>query len=202
MSTTIVHLVRHGEVFNPEQILYGRIPDYHLSSRGESMAARTAQAFKGHDVALLLSSPLERAQETAAPLAEVTGLEVGIDERLLEAGNQFEGLRVRSWRSQLWHPVRWPLLINPTLPSWGEYYIDIAERMMAAVHDARRNASGREAVLVSHQLPIVCVQRLMQGKTLAHNPAARVCDLASVTSLVFDGDELLDYRYSEPAQEI
>lgn len=202
MSTTIVHLVRHGEVFNPERILYGRIPDYHLSSRGESMAARTAQAFESHDVALLLSSPLERARETAAPIAEVTGLEVEIDERLLEAGNQFEGLRVRAWRSQLWHPVRWPLLLNPALPSWGEYYVDIAERMLAAVHDARRKAVGREAVLVSHQLPIVCVQRVMQGKSLAHNPANRICDLASVTSLVFDGDELIDYRYSEPAQEI
>ncbi len=202
MNTTIVHLVRHGEVFNPEKILYGCIPGYHLSSRGQSQAARTAKAFTGHDVGLLLCSPLERAQETAAPIAEVLAQDIELDDRLLEAGNQFEGLKVRSWRSQLWHPLRWPLLFNPALPSWGEYYVDIAERMMEVVHDARRKVIGREAVLVSHQLPIVCVQRVMQGKPLAHNPANRICELASVTSLVFDGEELVDYRYSEPAQEI
>ncbi|AKC73040.1 Phosphoglycerate mutase [Corynebacterium pseudotuberculosis] len=119
MSTTIVHLIRHGEVFNPERILYGRIPDYHLSSRGHSMAARTASSFAGHDVSVLMSSPLERAQETAAPFAEKLGLEVRLDDRLLESGNRFEGLRVKGLRSQLWNPVRWPLMANPLLPSWG-----------------------------------------------------------------------------------
>lgn len=202
MSTTIVHLVRHGEVFNPERILYGRIPDFHLSARGESMAAVTAKSFSGHDVAVLMSSPLERAQETAAPIAEVVGKPVLIDERLLEAGNQFEGLRVKSVRSQLWNPVRWPLMWNPALPSWGEHYVDIVERMMDVIEFARMKAEGHEAILVSHQLPIVCVQRKAQGKSLSHNPALRQCDLASVTSLVFDGDQLVDYRYSEPAGHI
>ena len=58
IPVTIVHLVRHGEVFNPGKILYGRIPGYHLSSRGHSMAARTAKSFEGHDVAYLAASPL------------------------------------------------------------------------------------------------------------------------------------------------
>ncbi|ALU20877.1 hypothetical protein AN398_01410 [Corynebacterium pseudotuberculosis] len=202
MSTTIVHLIRHGEVFNPERILYGRIPDYHLSSRGHSMAARTASSFAGHDVSVLMSSPLERAQETTAPFAEKLGLEVRLDDRLLESGNRFEGLRVKGLRSQLWNPVRWPLMTNPLLPSWGEHYVDQRDRMMAVVEDARRAAEGHEAILVSHQLPIVCVQRHVQGKPLAHNPAARQCNLASVSSLVFEGDQLVDYIYTEPAQEI
>ncbi|AEQ05847.1 histidine phosphatase family protein [Corynebacterium pseudotuberculosis] len=202
MSTTIVHLIRHGEVFNPERILYGRIPDYHLSSRGHSMAARTASSFAGHDVSVLMSSPLERAQETAAPFAEKLGLEVRLDDRLLESGNRFEGLRVKGLRSQLWNPVRWPLMANPLLPSWGEHYVDQRDRMMAVVEDARRAAEGHEAILVSHQLPIVCVQRHIQGKPLAHNPAARQCNLASISSLVFEDDQLVDYIYTEPAQEI
>lgn len=202
MTTTIVHLVRHGEVHNPERILYGRIPDYHLSSRGRSMAARTAASFAGHDVVALYSSPLERAQETAQPFAETLGLDVRIDDRLLEAGNQFEGLRVKGFRSQLWNPVRWPLMVNPLLPSWGEHYEDIAERMMDAIWDIREEAEGHEAIIVSHQLPIVCVQRHVQGKFLAHNPAARQCDLASVSSLVFRGRDVVDYIYTEPAQEI
>ncbi|CAM3893538.1 histidine phosphatase family protein [Corynebacterium belfantii] len=202
MTTTIVHLVRHGEVHNPERILYGRIPDYHLSSRGRSMAARTAASFSGHDVVALYSSPLERAQETAQPFAETLGLDVRIDDRLLEAGNQFEGLHVKGVRSQLWNPVRWPLMVNPLLPSWGEHYEDIAERMMDAIWDIREEAEGHEAIIVSHQLPIVCVQRHVQGKSLAHNPAVRQCDLASVSSLVFRGRDVVDYIYTEPAQEI
>lgn len=202
MTITIVHLVRHGEVFNPEKILYGRLPGYHLSSRGQSMAKVTANSFAGHDVAVLRSSPLERAQETAVPFADTLGLEVALDDRLIEAGNRFEGLRVRGLRSQLWNPVRWPLMRNPAAPSWGEKYTDIAERMIAAIDDAREVAAGREAILVSHQLPIVCIQRFAQGLPLAHNPAARECNLASVSSLVFRDELLIDYRYSEPAQEL
>lgn len=202
MSTTIVHLVRHGEVYNPDKILYGLLPGYHLSSRGHSMAAATAKAFEGHDVTYLAASPLQRAQETAAPIAKVTGLNVEVDKGLLEAGNRFEGLHIKGVRSQLWNPVRWPLLKNPTQPSWGEHYDVIERRMFDAVERARSKAEGHEAILVSHQLPIVMVQRSVLGKSLAHNPAARQCNLASVTSLVFQDDQITDIFYSEPAQEI
>lgn len=202
MSQTIVHLVRHGEVFNPEKILYGRIPDYHLSARGESMAAATATMFRDRDVVLLQSSPLERAQETAAPISTITGLEIEIEQRLLEAGNQFEGLRVKSLRSDLLHPKYWLKMKNPLQPSWGEPYTEILARMQAAILAAVERARGHEAVLVSHQLPIVCVQRWAQEKPLWHNPALRKCNLASVSSLVFDGDTLVNYSYAEPAQHI
>lgn len=202
MSSTIVHLIRHGEVYNPEKILYGRMPGYHLSARGRNQAAATAAAFSGHDVAYLAASPLQRAQETAQPLAQVTGLEVNTDDDLLEAGNRFEGLRTKGLRSQLWNPIRWQLMTNPALPSWGEHYSDIEARMMNAIERARMAAHGHEAILVSHQLPIVCVQRSVRGQDLGHNPAARQCDLASVTSLIFREQEIVDICYTEPAQEI
>ena len=84
-NRTMVHLVRHGEVENPAGLLYGRLPDYHLSDLGREMAARVAEHLRGRDVVYLVSSPLERAQETAAPLAETLGLPVVIDERVIEA---------------------------------------------------------------------------------------------------------------------
>ncbi|ATZ06250.1 histidine phosphatase family protein [Corynebacterium striatum] len=202
MSTTIVHLVRHGEVYNPDKILYGRIPGYHLSSRGHSMAARTAEAFRGHDVTYLVASPLQRTQETAQPISKVTGLDVEIDKSVIESGNRFEGLRTKGWNSQLWNPQRWPLLRNPLQPSWGEPFEEIAARMMNAVERARQKAEGHEAIIVSHQLPIVMVQRTALGKRLAHAPWDRECDLASVTSLVFQDDQLIDIFYSSPAQAI
>ena len=200
MTKTTVHLVRHGEVYNPKKILYGRMPGYHLSSRGNSMAVATSKFFRGRDVTYLAASPLERAQETARPIAEVTGCEVQTREDILEAGNTFEGLRTKGWRSQLINPVRWRHMTNPLEPSWGEPYQEIFQRMWGAVENARDTAEGHEAVLVSHQLPIVMVQRHVQGKPLAH--ASRNCDLASVTSLVFDGGDVVDWAYTTPAQHI
>lgn len=200
--TTIVHLVRHGEVHNPAKILYGRLEGYQLSERGRNMAHATAADLADHDVTYLAVSPMQRAQETAAPLREKLGLDIVTDERLIEAGNQLEGLHIKGVRSALWNPKYWPLLTKPSLPSWGEHYTDIAERMWEAIDTARAAARGHEAVLVSHQLPIVMIQRDAQGLPLAHNPAARQCELASVTSLVFDGADLTDIYYSEPAQKI
>ncbi|MGP9722581.1 histidine phosphatase family protein [Corynebacterium sp. AOP40-9SA-29] len=203
--TTIVHLVRHGEVHNPDRILYGRLPDWHLSVRGRQMAAAVAADLADHDIRYVVSSPLERARETVAPLAESLGATPGVDEDLLEAGNDLQGLHIKGARSALWNPKRWPMLKNPTIPSWGEPYSEILDRMWRAVDRARKGveeAGGGEAVCVTHQLPIVCVQRDVQGLPLSHNPAARRCELASVTSLVFEGDDLVDMVYSEPAQEI
>lgn len=197
---TVVHLVRHGEVYNPQKLLYGRMPGYHLSSRGRSMAAATAKFFEGRDVVYLAASPLERAQETAAPISQVTGCEIDTIEGILEAGNTFEGLRTKGWRTQLANPIRWRHMTNPLKPSWGEPYAEILERMEEAIDAAREQALGHEAVLVSHQLPIVMVQRYVQGKPLAH--ASRQCDLASVTSLVFDGDVVIDWSYKTPAAHI
>ncbi|WP_293792204.1 histidine phosphatase family protein [uncultured Corynebacterium sp.] len=199
---TIVHLVRHGEVHNPDRILYGRLPGYHLSERGRNMAHATVSDLADHDVVYLAASPLERAQETARPFAEKLGLDVTTDERIIEAGNELQGLHIKGVRSALWNPKRWPMLKNPTIPSWGEPYQEIAERMWQAIDTAREKARGHEAVLVSHQLPIVMIQRDVQGLPLAHNPADRQCELASVTSLVYDGGHLTDIFYSEPAQEI
>ncbi|MBC6795017.1 histidine phosphatase family protein [Corynebacterium macclintockiae] len=199
---TIVHLVRHGEVHNPDRILYGRLPGYRLSERGRNMAHATAVDLVDHDVVYLAASPLQRAQETARPFAEKLGLEVQTDERIIEAGNDLQGLHIKGVRSALWNPKRWPMLKNPTVPSWGEPYQEIADRMWEAVDAAREKARGHEAVLVTHQLPIVMIQRDAQGLSLAHNPADRQCELASVTSLVFDGGQLTDLFYSEPAQEI
>jgi len=200
--SSIVHLVRHGKVYNPGRILYGRLPGYHLSDRGRAMASATADSFAGHDVTLLAHSPLTRAEETAQPIAQVTGQDPEAWEDIIEAGNRFEGLRVNAWNSQLWNPVRWPLLKDPSIPSWGEPYEQIATRMLSAAKKAAEIAEGHEAILVSHELPIVMVQRSVAGLPLPHNPARRKCALASVTSLHYCDGEILDIYYSEPAQEI
>lgn len=199
MSQTIVHLLRHGEVHNPTGILYGRIPGFRLSTTGERQALTVAEHLRENDIVHVVASPLERAQQTATPIAASHRLELATDDRLIEADNVFQGQRVSVGDGALKSPRNWPHLRDPFKPSWGEPYLEIAHRMLAAVYRAREIADGHEAVCVSHQLPVWTIRRYLEGKRLWHNPAYRECSLASLTSLVFDAEHLVEIRYSEPA---
>ena len=199
MTRTVVHLLRHGEVHNPDGILYGRLPHYRLSERGRDQADVVAKFLADADLAAVLASPLQRAQETATPVATAHGLDIRTDERLIEAGNSFEGLNVGVGDGALRRPRYWWRLRDPFTPSWGEPYRVIADRMLAAVHEARALAAGREALCVSHQLPIWTLRRFVEGRRLWHDPRRRQCALASLTSLVFDDAALVQLRYTEPA---
>ncbi len=202
MVATTLHLLRHGEVHNPSGVLYGRLPGYGLSERGRQMADRIASHVAGRDITAVIASPLQRAQETAAPIAAALGLDITSDARLLEAENQFEGLTFGIGDGSLKHPRFWPLLRNPFRPSWGEPYRQQADRVIAAIDSARDTARGHEALLVSHQLPIWVTRLALSEKRLWHDPRHRECSLASLTSLVFDGDRLVEIEYSEPALDL
>ncbi|WP_424528555.1 histidine phosphatase family protein [Sphaerisporangium viridialbum] len=195
-ESTVVHLLRHGEVHNPQGLLYGRLPGYHLSENGRSMAEMVAKALAGRDIVALYSSPLERAQETATPLSKTLELPIQTDTRLIEADNVFEGLAVGGMFRA---PANYRHLWNPARPSWGEPYVDIVKRMRPVIDDARAKARGHEVVLVSHQLPIWVIRLAAEGRRLAHDPRRRQCALASLTSFTFEGDRLTSVGYSEPA---
>jgi broad specificity phosphatase PhoE len=194
---TVVHLLRHGEVSNPNGVLYGRLPGYHLSANGRLMAAAAADFFAERPVAALFASPLERAQETARPVAERLGLEIVTDERLTESVNVLEGKTVTLTRLAL-DPANWRYLWNPFRPSWGEPYPQVVTRMRQVIDRAREAAPGQEAVCVSHQLPIWISRLAAEHKRLWHSPNNRQCALGSVTSFTFDGDELAAVSYAVP----
>jgi len=198
-ARTLVHMLRHGEVHNPEGILYGRLPGYHLSERGRAQAEAVAKTLVDNDIAVVLASPLLRAQETAAPIADAHGVEIVTEDGLIESENRFEGTRFGVGDGALRRPANWPLMRDPFTPSWGEPYLRIAHRMLGAAHRARELALGREAVGVSHQLPIWTLRRYLMGQRLWHDPRRRQCALASLTTLEFTGSELTGLRYSEPA---
>ncbi|WP_306915544.1 MULTISPECIES: histidine phosphatase family protein [unclassified Arthrobacter] len=209
MPQAIVHLLRHGEVHNPDAVLYGRLPEFHLSELGRQMALMLAEHFHdraahGANIVHLAASPLTRAQETAQPIAEALNLEITTEDRIIEAVNYFEGLHVS--KAELLRPKHWPMLRNPFRPSWGEPYKLQAARVLAAVQDARLRAialgggGDAEAILVSHQLPIWATRLSAEGKPLWHDPRKRECTLTSVTSLVFDDvGSLVRVEYGEPA---
>ncbi|MFL4474597.1 histidine phosphatase family protein [Paeniglutamicibacter sp. MACA_103] len=210
MSTATVHLLRHGEVYNPDRVLYGRLPEFHLSELGNQMAVRaaeyfTAQRSAGANITHLVSSPLVRAQETARPTSAALGLEIVTDDRIIEAANRFEGLS--QIKNRLKEPKYWSFVVNPFRPSWGEPYRDQVERMMTAIVEHRDRAvelggRGAQAILVSHQLPIWVTRRSAEGKALWHDPRKRECTLTSVTSLDFEGESLVGVRYAEPSVDL
>ncbi|MDP9092924.1 MAG: histidine phosphatase family protein [Actinomycetota bacterium] len=203
---TVVHLLRHGEVYNPERVLYGRLPGFGLSDLGIAQAKLAADFLTKRRIGHLACSPLERARQTALPLQQALGLPIATDERLIEAANALEGRPVAGGKGLLSDPANWKYLVNPLRPSWGEPYVEIATRVLAAARTARDAAiaagEGMEAVCVTHQLPIVIARRAAEGQHLFHDPRRRQCGLASVTSFTFDGDaddDIVHIEYHEPA---
>lgn len=199
---TVVHLLRHGEVYNPEGVLYGRLPGYVLSELGHEMAQRAATFLASHDITAVIASPMERAQQTAQPIAESHGLPILTEPLIIEADNVFEGQRVSVGDGVLRQPRTWRHLWNPFQPSWGEPYDEVAARMGAAIDSARAQARGHEAVLVSHQLPIWIARLAAERRRLWHDPRSRQCTLASLTSLAFDDDDLVMITYTEPSRDL
>lgn len=198
MPADRLHLVRHGEVFNPERVLYGRLPEFRLSEAGRHMARAAADHLRKRErsVSTLFASPLQRTQESAEAFHDVFGLTPVLDERVIEPTNVFEGKQMK--RAVL-NPLNWRHLVRPSVPSWGEPYLQVVDRMDAAMRDAWSSTASGDVVIVSHQLPIWITHLSVAGESLRHDPRNRRCALSSVTSLELDGDRWREVDYAEPA---
>ena len=202
MAQTI-HFVRHGEVHNPEKILYGLQPGWRLSDRGKEMAAVIGQWSTKLDLGAIHASPLQRAQETVAPIIAKHKLSLTTDKNLIEASNIFEGKKFELGSGVLRHPASWRYLYNPWKPSWGEPYDQLISRMLKGLFAARGAAGGKDAICVSHQLPIWILRSAVEGRRLLHDPRKRECTLASVTSFELDSEGMISsVSYSEPAKHL
>ena len=193
--------MRHGEVFNPERVLYGRLPGFRLSDLGQRMAEAAAADLveRGRLIVRVIASPLQRTQESAAPIMAAFGLPIHLDERIIEPANRFEGKRMGGPGGALRDPRNWPSLMNPARPSWGEPFTSISSRMLAAIDDAFHSVDDGDVVMVSHQLPIWMVHRTLAHERLAHDPRKRRCDLSSITTLSLRGTAPVEVGYANPA---
>ena len=203
MPASRLHLVRHGEVFNPQGVLYERIDGFELSETGHQMAiaAATELAAQGRDVKRLLASPLLRTQQSAAPIAQAFGLDIETDPRVIEPWNKFKGLKIGP-KALLKRPSLALSLYNPSRPSWGEPFTQIANRMIDATLEAWQETPDGDVVIVSHQLPIWMLYRSSQGLKLPHDPRQRRCSLSSITSFEVIGGKLQEVQYSEPGLKL
>jgi len=202
MPASRLHLVRHGEVFNPGGVLFERIEGFGLSDLGHQMAKAAADQLKseGVEISKLVVSPLQRTRESARPISEQFGIDPVIDERVIEPWNLFKGLRFGP-RALLKRPSILLNLYNPSKPSWGEPFTEIASRMNSAALDHWSDVESGDVVIVSHQLPIWMVYRSANGLELPHNPRDRRCSLSSITSFEVIHGKLREVAYREPGIE-
>lgn len=209
MPATTIHFVRHGEVENPNHVLYERLPGFHLSNRGLKMAQATAKYIatvpQMRGISAIYSSPLERTQETAQQIANA--LQIGpiiLDNRLIEAENNFRGKRIGYGEGALWKNNNWKLISNLWKPSWGESYKSIAARVGDFAREQVKNHPGEQIVAVTHESPIWSYRHLLETGHAEHNMLLRKTALASITSITYDCTNMnvLSITYVDPAARV
>ena len=193
-----VHLIRHGEVENPKGVVYGRLPGFNLSEKGERQAKQSAARLQDADLVAVWSSPLERAQQTAQAIAEPHDLEVLTDDRLLESETTLEGL-TRDALHFFRTPKEWWHFRNPLRPSWGESFASIRARMLDAVDEAVAAAEGKEIALVSHQTPVLMARLTLTRRRTPPWLGLTPCETGSITTLVLEeGRRVVSASYFKP----
>lgn len=204
MTEKRIHLVRHGEVYNPDRVLYGRLPGFKLSERGHQMAEAAAKSLAADDrqVAKLIASPLERAQQSALPISQALGLDIETEERVIEPTNWFEGKPNHGPNAAFKKPKNWVKFWNPFLPSWGESYRSVANRVRETMDDWYENTPEGDIVIVSHQSPIWMAHLDITGQRLFHDPRKRRCDLSSITSFERQNGRWVEVDYRNPAEPL
>jgi probable phosphomutase (TIGR03848 family) len=182
---TILLLIRHGENdYVKTGRMAGHLPDVHLNERGRAQAAELAEALAQAPIKTIYSSPLERALETAAPLAEKLGLEVNIRPGLLETGiGEWAGMELKAvrklpeWKTVQGAPSRF------RFPG-GESFIEMQSRLVYEIESIAKEYKADELVAcISHADPIKLIVAYYMGMPLDHFQRLE-CDTASVTALM------------------
>lgn len=194
-----LHLVRHGKVRNPKDVIYGRLPGFKLSELGQQQARSAAEYLAHRDLGAVWASPLERAQETAEFIAEPHGLPIVTDERLIESGTTLEGVGRNAWAFLSSPRVMWRVL-NPLRPSWGEKFSEIRGRVVEVVWEALERHPSGELVFVSHQTPVQAA-RLALARRKRPPWLGDPCATGSVSSLTLEGETVVSSAYFVPPQD-
>lgn len=218
MSTTTIHFIRHGKVYNPDHLLYERLPNFHLSDRGLRMAQATgkylAENPATNTISAVYSSPLDRTKETAGAVIDALNqvraergeqpLELTTDERIIEASNEFRGKRIGHGEGALWRNGNWKLVTNLYKPSWGETYQHIAARVSEFAQEKVAQHPGEQIAVVSHESPIWSYRHMLETGHPEHWMFLRHTALASVTSITYDNEtgKVVSIAYADPAAKV
>lgn len=174
-----VYFVRHGRVYDPDNIFYGRLPGYRLSSEGQEEVEYTARQLTRLPITAVYHSPLLRAQQTAEIIARELAVGLQSDDRLIEVGTYFEG-KSRE------HLLQYP----PVASDFTETMEQIYQRMADFLRDKAQQHPGGSIVAVSHGGPIRLLEMgLLNQPFTSHGYALEtVPACASVTAVTIKGD--------------
>lgn len=163
-----VHLVRHGEVANPDHVVYASLPGFRLTDEGLRQARSVARFLGSQPVVAVWSSPLERALQTAEAIAARALLPVLVHPDLTEwhLGDRWAGI---PWEDL---PERMPgeleaYLFDPTaLPFSPETLDELAARVVGVVEELHERHREGDVVLVGHQDPVQAARLRLTGQSL------------------------------------
>jgi len=140
---TIIHFVRHGEVDNPSEIYYGRLPNFHLSAQGREQAKSASNALKEYPIAAIYSSPMERAIETAEIIAGQLNLTCQISDLLNEVHSPFDGEPISAIAAH-----KWDVYAGNKSPF--EQPVDVLKRVQSFLQAMGQEHAGKHVVAVTH----------------------------------------------------
>ena len=160
-------LVRHGEVANPNHVVYGDLPGFHLTPTGVLQAHHAAEHLADSVIDVVLTSPLDRAVETATAIARLHGIEPTVDIRMVESG-QFPHWTGHRWESI---PTLFPgeleaYLENADAVRGTETIKQVSSRIVATINDSISDGF-RHIVAVGHQDPTQATRLALTGRELA-----------------------------------
>ncbi len=196
-------LIRHGETdFNKKRHIPGRLPNVHLTKKGQLQAQRLADTLSKMPIKAIYASPLERTMETAGPLARALQLDITpLDELLETDSGDWQGQSVKKLRRKKeWQSVQQrPSLFH--FPS-GESIAESQHRMVQALETVRQKHSPLDLVACfSHADPIKQVVAYYLGLPLDNFQRLSI-DVGTITvlSVTEEGSRLIALNYN-PAQD-
>jgi broad specificity phosphatase PhoE len=192
---TIIHFVRHGEVYNPQKILYSRLPRFCLSAPGQQQAAAAGAYLKDRPLAAVISSPLLRARQTARYIAEPHGLRVQRSALINEVFTPHQGRSIAELEAEGW-------ILYENLPPGYETPGDILARTLRLIARLRQQYPDQEVAAVSHGDVVLALHFWIRdipftdGTKNAVDPYPAT---ASITTLTFaNGAEKPAFAYKQP----
>ncbi|MDP9351594.1 MAG: histidine phosphatase family protein [Chloroflexota bacterium] len=198
MSDTNILLIRHADVHNPEQIVYGRLPRFRLSTDGQAQAEMTARALSEEPLTAIYTSPMLRARQTARIIARHhPDIPLRIAVLLQEVQTGWQGAR---W-AEIGSDVN---LYEPRRDPGDESMDDVGDRLERFIGQLLKRHRGETVACVSHADPVMIAKVRMQGKPLNMETIRRpdYPERASVTWLTFTPEGELRTSYESPAQEL
>jgi len=183
MNTTI-HFVRHSEFSNPDRIIPGRMPGYHLDLAGKEKAKKVGEFFKDRPIKAIYTSPLERTFETAniisgylPPLKPIHSYD------LIEVdSNNWQAYKLEELYTNNYYEA---FINDPETQEVPENISKLASRMEKFTIDLCNKHKGEEVVCVSHMHPIIALKLSLEGKPLKSLRTVQLTT-ASITSFHFD----------------